>query len=279
MIAAVTFPRGMRALFILAVVAMACSSFEPPGAYVRVPEASPFAKVFVGGPEESGIRAADTVELTSVGAPEPERLPDNGAWVVRAREDTLTVWDKPRQDAAVRFAIAATNPWNQQIAFPLLNDRRSLGGRIWYRILMGIEPNGSRGWIRAADVSMERASHRIVVDMSDRTLRHFRAGRLRHRFRVGIGAPDTPTVPGQFFVWAHLRPRDPNGAYGSYLLGLSGFSEVLTYWPGGGRMAIHGTPTSSDRGREVSFGCVRVYNRQMNRLRDVPMGTLVVLRL
>ena len=59
---------------------------------------------------------------------------------------------------------------------------------------------------------------------------------------------------------------------------MSGFSEVLTSLPGGGRMAIHGTADPSDRGQAVSFGCVRVYNRDMDRLQDVPMGTVVVIR-
>ncbi len=145
-------------------------------------------------------------------------------------------------------------------------------------MLLGIEPNGARGWIRATDVTLERATDRIVVDMSTRVLRHFRDGGLAHRFRIGIGKPSTPTTPGSFFVWAQLEPRDSWGSYGSYVLGLSGFSEVLTYWPGGGRMAIHGTPDRSDRGAQVSFGCVRVYNRQMDRLRDVPLGTMVVIR-
>jgi lipoprotein-anchoring transpeptidase ErfK/SrfK len=113
--------------------------------------------------------------------------------------------------------------------------------------------------------------------MSARILRHFRNGKLIHKFSVGIGAPSTPTTPGLFFVWARLA-ADPSGPYGSYVLGLSGFSEVLTEWPGGGRMAIHGTDNAADRGNEVSFGCVRVYNPQMQELRDVPMGTPVLIR-
>ena len=123
-----------------------------------------------------------------------------------------------------------------------------------------------------------RATDRIVVDLSTRSLRHFRDGTLAHRFRVGIGKASTPTTPGHFFVWARLQPSDETGAYGSYLLGLSGFSEVLTDWAGGGRMAIHGTTDPTDRGGEVSFGCVRVFNEQMNELTDVPMGTSVVIR-
>ena len=152
------------------------------------------------------------------------------------------------------------------------------GGTAWYRILIGVQPNGSSGWIRGDDVTFNRIRHRVVVDLSARELRHFRDGKLRHRFSVGIGAPATPTTTGRFFVWAHLDPRDASGPYGTYLLGLSGFSKVLTNWPGGGRMAIHGTADPTDRGRRVSYGCARVYNPQMNRLRGIPMGAMVWIR-
>ena len=63
-----------------------------------------------------------------------------------------------------------------------------------------------------------------------------------------------------------------------FALGLSGFSPVLKDWPGGGRMAIHGTAHASDRGLMVSHGCVRVYNDDMVDLRRVPLGTPVVIR-
>ena len=132
--------------------------------------------------------------------------------------------------------------------------------------------------MRGDDVTFDRTRHRVVIDLSDRVLRHYRNGKMRHRFSVGIGAPDTPTTTGHFFVWAHLDPRDASGPYGTYLLGLSGFSRVLTDWPGGGRMAIHGTADATDPGRRVSYGCARVYNAQMNELRGIPMGTTVLIR-
>jgi lipoprotein-anchoring transpeptidase ErfK/SrfK len=68
---------------------------------------------------------------------------------------------------------------------------------------------------------------------------------------------------------------EPHGPYGVYALGLSGFSDVITDWIGGGRLAIHGTDDPADRGHDVSHGCVRVYNPQMRSLTDVPLGTPV----
>ena len=271
-------PRFFRALLaILLVGAAACSSYEVPQGPAPAATTSPPPKVFVGGPEMEAVQA-DDVDLTTVGAPVPDPIPGPGDWTVRTSAATLNIWTGPDVDATVRFAVETTNPWDQPIVYPIERAKQSDDGTIWYRIRLGIEPNGSAGWVRASDVTMERATDRIVVDMSNRKLRHFRNGKLRHHFRIAIGAPDTPTTTGHFFVWAHLLPTDPNGSYGSYLLGLSGFSEVLTSMPGGGRMAIHGTSDPSDRGQAVSSGCVRVYNPDMDRLQDVPMGTVVVIR-
>jgi lipoprotein-anchoring transpeptidase ErfK/SrfK len=44
-----------------------------------------------------------------------------------------------------------------------------------------------------------------------------------------------------------------------------------------GGWRVHGTPYASDRGQEVSHGCVRVYNPDMESLVDVPLGTPVVI--
>ncbi len=238
------------------------------------PIASPLPREFL----EMGDAEAphDTGQPAEAGLSAPKSI-EHWGWALRSKGDRLTVYTDPRGGPAVRMSVDALNPWDQRVAFPI-RDVQMRGDTTWYRVLLGIEPNGASGWVRGDDVTFDRTRHRIVVDLSRRELRHFRNGKLRHRFTVGVGAAGTPTTTGRFFVWAHLDPRDPTGPYGSYLLGLSGFSEVLTNWPGGGRMAIHGTADPTDRGARVSYGCARVYNPQMNRLRGVPMGTTVLIR-
>jgi lipoprotein-anchoring transpeptidase ErfK/SrfK len=206
--------------------------------------------------------------------PAPESL-RRWEWAVSTKDGRLDVYAAP--GGAPQSQVDTLNPWDQRLVFPI-SKAQVVDGMAWYRVLLGVEPNGSKGWVRGDEVSFERMRHRVVIDLSDRMLRHYRNGRMRHRFSVGIGAPGTPTTPGRFFVWAHLNPRDASGPYGTYLLGLSGFSEVLTDWPGGGRMAIHGTADPSDPGRRVSYGCARVHNPEMNRLRGIPMGTTVLIR-
>ncbi len=238
------------------------------------PMTSPAPRAFleIGPGETSDSRPrASRDELTA-----PKSL-DPWVWALRAEGDSLTIYARPRSGAAVRTTVAAKNPWDQPISFPVrsVHVERDMA---WYRVMLGVEPNGSNGWVRGTDVTFEHIRHRVVIDLSARTLRHYRNDELSHRFSVGIGGPENPTTVGRFFVWAHLKPRDPSGPYGSYLLGLSGFSEVLTNWPGGGRMAIHGTADPSDPGNRVSYGCARVFNPQMNELRGIPMGTTVLIR-
>ena len=119
---------------------------------------------------------------------------------------------------------------------------------------------------------------RIVVRLHPHTLTRYRDGQRVATYQVAVGDPSTPTTTGRFFVWARVGYADTNGAYGNFALGLSGFSRVITDWPGGGRMAIHGTPDPSTAGENVSNGCVRVYNPLMAKLIDVPMGATVVIR-
>jgi hypothetical protein len=265
---------------LVAALAASCTELPPDSATARTVDvtdeatSSPLQREFLEVGARASSSSVDEPPRTE-GVPAPRSL-KRSAWVVRADGNRLGVWTDPRAKKGTRTPVDAVNPWGQQVAFPVMKVA-FIEGDPWYRVLLGIEPNGSQGWVRARDVTFHRVRHRVTIDLSERVLRHYRNGHLRHRFSVGVGAAGTPTTSGRFFVWAVLEPSDPTGPYGSYLLGLSGFSEVLTDWPGGGRIAIHGTDDPSDRGRPVSHGCARVYNPQMNRLRNIPMGTTVMI--
>lgn len=159
------------------------------------------------------------------------------------------------------------------IADAELDDR----GAAWFEVYLPIRPNGSTGWVRGDDVRVQERHDRLEVDLSKRTLEHYREGELVDRFRVGVGTDPYPTGTGTFYVWVKVPFANPNQPYGIMALGLSGFSPVISDWPGEGRMAVHGTPNASDRGQEVSHGCVRVYNPDMESLVDLPLGTPVVI--
>jgi lipoprotein-anchoring transpeptidase ErfK/SrfK len=148
-------------------------------------------------------------------------------------------------------------------------------GHVWYEVLLPIRPNGSSAWVRSTDVKVRERSDRLEVDLSKRELIRYHDDQVVDRFRVGVGTDAFPTTTGTFYVYIKVPYADPNQAYGIMALGLSGFSRVITDWPGGGRIAVHGTPNASDRGDAVSHGCVRVYNPDMEHLTDLPLGTPV----
>lgn len=148
----------------------------------------------------------------------------------------------------------------------------------WYRVQLPIKPNGIVGYVRAGDVELGRVRTRIAVDLSDRLLTYYRDGGAMMRIRVGIGSPATPTPTGSYYVNQRFR-EDPGGPYGPAALGISAYSNVLTWWAQGGPVAIHGTNRPWTIGRAASNGCIHVANRILLRLFPItPAGTPVVIR-
>ena len=96
---------------------------------------------------------------------------------------------------------------------------------------------------------------------------------------VAIGTGETPTPIGAFYLTELLRPPDPDGPYGPFAYGLSGFSESLDSFNGGpGIIGIHGTNAPELLGRDVSHGCVRVGNNVISEMATfLPLGTPVLI--
>jgi hypothetical protein len=148
-------------------------------------------------------------------------------------------------------------------------------GAAWYRVQLPIKPNGRVGYVRARDVKLVRVRTRIAVDLSQRRLTYYRDGRVVLQLRVGIGAKETPTPVGRFYVNQSFR-EDPNGPYGPAAIGISAYSTVFTWWAQGGPVAIHGTDRPWTIGRAASNGCIHVPNAVVRRLfRITPLGTPV----
>ncbi|HEX6580359.1 MAG TPA: L,D-transpeptidase [Actinomycetota bacterium] len=206
-------------------------------------------------------------------------LARGGTLAVASRNDVLAVHAAPGTERPFQH-LAADNPWGQPLRLLVVRDTIE-ESEIWLRIQLPIWPNGQEGWVKASDVRLAEATERVVVDLSERRLVRLREGRRVARLRVAIGKAATPTPPGRYFVWAKIGTGRPSGPYGSYILGLSGFSEAIepwTEWPGQPRLAIHGTHDPADAGHAVSNGCIRVLNRLLGVLHDVPMGTPVLIR-
>ena len=121
-----------------------------------------------------------------------------------------------------------------------------LEGKTWYRVRLPILPNNSTGWVREAALGDLSRCTRICTS----TARRFRAtlmsdGRSIFKTIVGVGRSFWPTPRGEFYVRDKLTSFN-NPFYGPVAFGTSARSAMLTDWPGGGFVGVHGTNEPGD---------------------------------
>jgi len=152
-------------------------------------------------------------------------------------------------------------------------------GTSWFRVVLPIRPNGTRGYIPTASLSLGKTSYRLELDRRRFRLHLFRGCDLVATYRVGIGTGKTPTPVGSFYLASLLKLPDPHTIYGPYAYGLSGFSDILKAWAFGGIIGLHGTNDPSSIGRQYSHGCIRMMNGDIRRLvKLLPLGTPIDIR-
>jgi hypothetical protein len=196
-----------------------------------------------------------------------------GASVARANAGTVSVLDAPRSGARVN-EVSGTSDFGFRRSFLIVREEGE-----FLKVLLPERPNGSTGWVRAADVAVERVDHQLRIDLAARMLRWTDHGKVMLETPIAVGSKEFPTPTGRFFVTDLLDTGEGGGAYGPYAVGLSAHSDVLTEFGGGdGQVGIHGTNDPSSIGRPVSHGCVRVANDVITRLATtIPIGTQVTI--
>jgi lipoprotein-anchoring transpeptidase ErfK/SrfK len=233
----------------------------------------------VGG-EQPGTVAAPPSVATTVTVPPttlevgPVSLGDapHAAWA----QGEVDLFEEP--SAATHASdYPARNPWGDPSVFLVRQAYRDDQGELWLRILLPRRPNGASAWARAEDLVLTPLRHSVEVDLSERRLRLMRDGKVSRSYNVAIGASETPTPIGEFYVTAKLRPPTISEVYGDWALGLSGFSEVLDqFGTGDGQIALHGTTGTWAIGQAVSNGCIRLANPDIADLAKVlPLGSPV----
>jgi lipoprotein-anchoring transpeptidase ErfK/SrfK len=86
------------------------------------------------------------------------------------------------------------------------------------------------------------------------------------------------TPKGDFYVRNKLT-RYANPFYGPIAFGTSARSEILTDWPNGGFIGIHGTSQPELIPGRISHGCIRLRNPDILRLaRLMHVGTPVTIQ-
>ncbi len=153
----------------------------------------------------------------------------------------------------------------------------------WLQVMLPTRPNGSTGWIRAADATLTTHNFRIDVVLSKHLITVMQGPKPILQAPIAVGTSDTPTPEQTFYITELIKPTDgngtyiPDGDYGPYAYGLSGHSDVLqTFGGGDGQLGIHGTNAPQLIGTDVSHGCIRMSNDNITTLADIlPLGVPV----
>jgi len=206
-----------------------------------------------------------------------------------SNEWTFTRWAHPARRASIHWRPA---PGARRIVstryltedgfpevYPVLRSWRDSRWHTWLEVRIPMRPNGRTGWVRrSAFGPYYRVRTLLVVSRNKLRATLYSRGRPIWRAPVGIGKPSTPTPAGRFWIREKFRTPDPGGLYGPVSFGSSDYS-VLSDWPGGGIIGIHGTSEPSLIPGRPSHGCIRVRNKAVRRLwRLMPIGTPLLIR-
>jgi lipoprotein-anchoring transpeptidase ErfK/SrfK len=150
----------------------------------------------------------------------------------------------------------------------------------WLRVIASERRNGQRAWVRARAVRLAGTDVSIHVDRSAHRLTLKRGAHVLRRMPIAVGRPGNETPTGRFAVTDLLRTDRADSPYGCCAIALSGHQTKLEPgWPGGDRLAIHGTPNPETVGTAASLGCMRAYEPDIRALmRRVPLGAPVFIR-
>jgi L,D-transpeptidase catalytic domain len=138
--------------------------------------------------------------------------------------------------------------------------------QIWYQVRLPILPNNSVGWVPKNALGNIYVVHtHLYVNRETHTATLQKDGRTIFTTKIGNGELYWPTPAGQFYIRDKLTDFN-NPAYGPVAFGTSARSPVLTDWPGGGFVGVHGTDEPQLIPCYISHGCIRLVNSAILQL-------------
>jgi hypothetical protein len=196
-------------------------------------------------------------------------------WALVLRPATVRAAPWPEAAVVTRLGTSTSEGTPNLV---LVLDNAVRGGRAWVKVRLPVLPNNTTGWVPRSPLGGYRiVEMRLVVERAKLQATLFRKGRPVFRAPVGIGSPRWPTPPGEFYVRSRLRGFE-SPFYGPLAFGTSARSSVLTDWPAGGFVGIHGTDRPDLLPGQVSHGCIRMRNDDILELgRLMPLGTPVTI--
>lgn len=219
--------------------------------------------------EENATTTTEAVTTTVAMAP-------TTTLVARSEVDVIPVFDTPEGGEPI-MQLDRRSETTGNLVFVVDEEAETPDGR--HLVELPVRPNGSTGWVDAADVSLTVHDYRIEIELAEFELRVYKGDEELISTPIGVGTQDTPTPGGTYYIKELLQPPSPDGPYGTYAYGLSGFSNVLESFAGGdGVIGIHGTNRPELIGTNVSHGCIRVENAVISSLVEeigLPLGVPV----
>ena len=203
--------------------------------------------------------------------------------------DNVSHWAFVRKPAVARSAPSAkasvvgrVGVWTPE-NFPnlalALQEVVDVKNGTWVQVRLAKLPNNSTGWIkRGALGSFHAVTTHLVVDRRALRATLYDKGLPVFQTIVGVGRPYWPTPHGEFYIREKITGFH-NPMYGPVAFGTSARSAVLTDWPGGGFVGIHGTNEPQILPGRVSHGCIRMRNPAILKLaRMLPIGTPLTVK-
>jgi lipoprotein-anchoring transpeptidase ErfK/SrfK len=226
--------------------------------------------------DDAGERAAPLPEPVqpafAIPRPKPIEAPDHASrWA--SVVSRVVARARPNERARVVAMLDTTTPEGTS-NLVLVLENAFADRRAWAKVRLPVLPNNTTGWVpRRALGGYRVVQTRLVVDRVSLVATLFRNGEPVFRAPVGLGEPRWPTPPGEFYIRNRLRGFK-SVFYGPLAFGTSARSSVLTDWPAGGFVGIHGTDRPELVPGLVSHGCIRMKNEDILELgRLMPVGT------
>lgn len=271
-------PPGARAI---PAPASARTRVEPLGHAMRMVLLEDEARALLAAREyaRSAVSYSDLIQM-EVGAP----------WA--PHRDALLEWGGKLEKAQ------ANHRWNPRGRWPFVEEKvrdgdagltairkRVLKRRPDLQICTGLigRANGVRKYIRGGDVlRVPTDDVNVIVDLDARVLMYRHGDEVVQLWQVGIGRPKHETPLGEFTIGikqekpAHttkgLPYGHPDNELGSRWLALERNRRNTSY-------GIHGTQDPDGVGGEVSLGCIRMRNEDVNELFEIlPRGARVLIQ-
>jgi L,D-transpeptidase catalytic domain len=210
--------------------------------------------------------------------PQPHTLTNakTAYWAVVLRR--VRVFARPSASARLVTTLPTRTGDGTQNIVLVLSEVVVAPHQLWYQVRLAILPNGSIAWVpRSALGKLYSVGTHLYINLATKRATLKRKGIAVFTASIGIGRSSSPTPRGQFYVRDKLNGfHDP--FYGPVAFGTSARSAVLTDWPGGGYIGVHGTDQPRILPGRVSHGCVRMRNAAILTLaRLMPVGTPVTI--